>query len=281
MQKQSKRSKLEEKMKKCLSGMLVLFLLVGMTAFAQQSDDDFVDVGEGPGILEASIGFQWNMTKVDDLDWYTGPSFAVSWRQYIMALDEDARFNFGYAVVASMSFISEMDFKLPGSGYTFTAGGVTYRPGQTMTVTSADANYLMNISFLAGASVQSTLFGGFGFVADLGLGAFADLAAWESPWIWQGRRQYLDIMAINVGVALNAGLQYRHPSPWHENGQFIVEFGMNFGYYFGKFSTIELYTADAGDKGHNKELHFESTGSFESANILRFGAPYIVIGFRF
>jgi len=237
-------------MKKLLVSVLVLFVLCGATVFAQESDDDFVDVGEKLD-LEASVGFQWNMTmnfNADEVKPEMGPSIALSWRQYMMPLNETMKV--GYSVVAAATFISKMDW----------AG---------IEITS-DMGTLMNIGLIMGGSLQGS-FGEdspLGFVADAGLAALADTSSFE--YLISGTRYRYELMNFAFGLGINAGIQYR--MPFLDEYQLIFEFGANLAYYFMRMDTYDYYVNDT--------LHTSLSGNNETISVMR-AAPYFVVGFKY
>ncbi|GHV70745.1 hypothetical protein AGMMS49928_19700 [Spirochaetia bacterium] len=255
------------------SAMLALVLLTAGAMVFAQSDEDFVDVEGSIGNYEVSAGFQLNLDfNLKDDTFGMSPALALIWRQYFTPEDDD--FAIGYTLNAAAGVRTSMDWKVPAGvakdvfhDSSYTGKTITFELGESIP---------LNISMLVGVTLKGK-FGdsGFGWVFDGGIGANADMISQDvTPW-WMkvfGHKLHEEIMAVNMGLAVNGGLQFRF------GDRFIFEGGVNLVYCFFKMNTIDIYMVDSnGDKVGDG---YSESGAFEIVNLLRLGAPYIVFGYK-
>jgi hypothetical protein len=238
---------------------LAVLMLIGSLSFAQMSDDDFEDIS-GLGPVESYLGFQFNIDMSDGNKAYI-PSFVLGARQYFMPVTETIEL--GYVAFITGGLITEMGFG-------------------KQTIKSEDADYMYNFGVLVGASIRGDIASGLGFVADFGLAGIIDYANFQySFWSLFGLptkypRIEVDLMNINIGVGLNAGLQYRLPM-LDGASALIFEIGGNFSFCFYQNQSAELYWVE---EGKAREKWAAAQGKPESASTIRI-APYLLFGWKF
>lgn len=258
--------------------MATVFLLTGVMVFAQIGM--FADPSGNMDVksrgMEASLGYQLNSSKEKDAALATGSAIALSWRQYFEPISD--KIDFGYSIAAAITFMHEREWKIPGDIPPFTFNNKTYNKGDPLHITWAEGTYIMNLSFIAGPAIKGKIAGGFGFAADVGIGFNMDMAKWKSLQASTNENLYLDLVAFNLGINLNGGLQYRLGIG---SKQLIFELGVSIGYYFTRFNSADLYWADKYDRDKNKTEIGSVSGAVEAVNIFRLGAPYFVIGWAF
>ena len=258
--------------------MAPVFFMTALIAFAQ-IDPNTAPIekkGAGNNDMEASLGFQLTITKEQNTARALGPGIALSWRQYFEPISD--KIDFGYSIAADISFITERDWKVPGSLPPFDFNNKTYNKGDILHMTWAEADYIMNLSLVVGPGIRGKIASGFGYAADVGIGINIDLASWKSFQASENKNLYLDLRALNLGVNLGGAFQYRLDI---NATQLVFELGANMGYYFSRFNSVDLYWADRNNPGKDRTKIGSLSRAFEAVNIFRMGAPYFVMGWAF
>jgi hypothetical protein len=243
----------------------LLFLLSYALVFAQNSSYNLGNDTSSGWNRELSIGYQFCLTKEDELTLIRTPSIVISWRHYLLPLTDTM--DFGYTVMSSVGFSRAMEFKDPLDGNIYTIRNANY--------------YMWDISLGFGGTMRGNITKDFSFVVDAGISTFINMASFAHPYVVDdpsGRMRFMDIFTINVGPVMNAGVQYRLPLA---NSELISGTGVHFGYYFTRFDINEIYWADKDDKYGDPELIFRNDWRPQNVNVMRFGLPYLTVGLNF
>lgn len=274
-------------MKIIFASMLTLFFLTSATVFAQDNNSNAV---------EAYLGFQYNI-DIQDNETTLIPSLSFGARGYFMEVTPGIQL--GWASFASVGFISEMAWAgqritTDDPGYTM-VGGIPVANG-------FQADRMFNVGLFVGVSLRGDIAeagaGALGFVADLGIVGNADMATFETvrrfdvyqpppvagvyppPTFWAREVWTYDLMDFNLGVGLNAALQYRIPIM--DTRSVIFEVGANFSICF--ISQISLTATETEYDRNGNEIRRASltlSAPAEREGLRTRIAPYLLIGFRF
>ena len=242
--------------KSIIFAALFLFLFPGMALFAQSYDSSPDTVPAG---LSVEVAGKFEMTWVKEKEDLT-KIFGLG--ANIRLLGTNAKnIQYGLTIGLSYGFITEMEYM----------GDAIKRK---------DADSLYNMSIFGGFGLVVPLIDKLALVSDTGIAFNFDNASWEkvlsnppsNPSAWSTR--YHELNTWRIGLATNAGLRYRF-------GLVTLEAGATLGYYFMKWNTSEIYTANPKDKNNTKANETTESGNFSWGNNFRITAPYIAVGVKF
>ena len=254
--------------------IFIILIVSGATAFPHSTNDDDYPLNIVP--FDALFGLEWS-TGMENDNLTKGLTASIFTRMY---LNRNKLFSLGFSVSAKINFIREMEFKMPEN---YTGGSIGPAPGETITITSHDADKLLYYSLLPGICLRGNFPGSFGFVIDLWLAFDYCKASWDTviqPWTLFGppeKSLFLELSNIYLGFTLNLGLQYKINLGLM---YILMEAGVNASYIYCRWNTVDLYVADPHNKD-DKTDRVTATGNFEPTKIFRIGTPYFAVGLRF
>ena len=241
-------------MKKILWMFIVLFLLGGAAAFAQEGGDNNTGGVADPYPwyykVEVSVGFQMGFAMTDDTDWITRPTIVLGFRHYLRPVFRSLIL--GYSLFGTLSFPGEREWKSPD--------------GQFIRIARGDLDSLLGFGGFLGGSLQGRMFGPIGLVLDAGLTGNVESGRGDYSWSSQYQGNNIGYNTYDLGLGLNGGM-------FVDFGSFSIELGANLGYSILRWDVYNLY---ASESSSNK---LDTDGSTSASNIIR-AAPYIMIGFK-
>ena len=232
---------------------MVLFLVVGTVAFAQEDGDNGTEDIVDPFWyykLEILVGFQMGFSMTNDANLIIRPTIVAGFRHYLKPVFRSLIL--GYSVFANFAFSSELDWKSP--------------EGEFIGIKRGNLDSLWGYGGLLGVSLQGRMFGPVSIVLDAGIIGNNEGGRGNYAWTskYQGNNFYYQ--RIDLGLGANGGI-------FVDFGRFSVEVGANLGYSFFRWDSYELY-----DSGNSSDKS-DSDSKAGVASIIRV-APYIMIGFK-